>query len=43
MYLIISKEFYIYNEMKKQSIPEEIFDLLTDEEIIMFQELQINI
>lgn len=43
MYLIISKEFYIYNEMKKQNIPKEISTLLTKEEIIMFQELQMKI
>ena len=29
--------------MKKQNIPEEIFSLLTEEEIIIFQELQIKI
>ena len=29
--------------MKKQSIPEEIFSLITEEEIIMFQKLQIKI
>ena len=29
--------------MKKQSIPEEIFDLITEEEINIFQELQIKI
>ena len=29
--------------MKKQSIPEEIYALITEEEIIMFQELQIKI
>ncbi len=29
--------------MKKQNIPEEIFALITEEEIIMFQELQIKI
>ena len=29
-----------FNEMKKQNIPEEIFSLITEEEIIMFQELQ---
>ena len=29
--------------MKKQNIPEEIFSLITEEEIIMFQELQIKI
>ena len=31
----------IYNAMKKQNIPKEISDLITEEEIIMFQELQI--
>ena len=36
-------KIYIYNEMKKQNIPEEIFTLITEEEIIMFQELQIKI
>jgi len=36
-------KIYIYNEMKKLSIPEEIFSLITEEEIIMFQELQIKI
>ena len=36
-------KIYIYNEMKKQNIPEEIFSLITEEEIIMFQELQIKI
>ncbi len=35
-------KIYIYNEMKKQNIPEEIFTLITEEEIIMFQELQIK-
>ena len=29
--------------MKKQNIPEEISALITEEEIIMFQELQIKI
>ena len=29
--------------MKKQNIPEKIFSLITEEEIIMFQELQIKI
>ena len=29
--------------MKKQNIPEEIFSLITEEEIKMFQELQIKI
>ena len=36
-------KIYIYNQMKKQNIPEEIFSLINDEEIIMFQELQIKI
>jgi len=36
-------KIYICNEMKKQNIPEEIFSLITEEEIIMFQELQIKI
>ena len=36
-------KIYIFNEMKKQNIPEEIFSLITEEEIIMFQELQIKI
>ena len=36
-------KIYIYNEMKKQNIPEEVFSLITEEEIIMFQELQIKI
>ena len=36
-------KIYIYNEMKKQNIPEEILSLITEEEIIMFQELQIKI
>ena len=36
-------KIYIYNEMKKQNIPEEISALLTEEEINMFQELQIKI
>ena len=36
-------KIYIYNEMKKQNIPEEIFSLINEEEIIMFQELQIKI
>ena len=29
--------------MKKQNIPEEIYDLITEDEIIMFEELQIKI
>ena len=36
-------KIYIYNEMKKQNIPEEIFALITEEEINVFQELQIKI
>jgi len=36
-------KIYIYNEMKKQNIPKEISKLITEEEIIMFQELQIKI
>ncbi len=36
-------KIYINNEMKKQNIPEEIFSLITEEEINMFQELQIII
>ena len=36
-------KIYIYKEMKKQNIPEEISYLITQEEIIMFQELQIKI
>jgi len=36
-------KIYIHNEMKKQSIPEEISALINEEEIIMFQELQIKI
>ncbi len=36
-------KIYIYKEMKKQNIPEEISALITEEEIIMFQELQIQI
>ena len=34
---------YIYSEMKKQSIPEEIFALITEEEINIFQKLQIKL
>ena len=36
-------KIYIDNEMKGQIIPEEISDLITEEEVIMFQELQIQI
>ena len=36
-------KIYIYSDMEKQNIPEEIFSLITQEEIIMFQELQIKI
>ena len=36
-------KIYIYNEMKKQNIPEEIYSLITEEEINIFQELQIKI
>jgi len=36
-------KIYIYNEMKKQNIPEEVSALITEKEIIMFQELQIKI
>ena len=36
-------KIYINNEMKNQIIPGEIFTLITEEEIIMFQELQIKI
>ena len=36
-------KIYIYNEMNKQNIPKEIFALITEEEINIFQELQIKI
>jgi len=36
-------KIHIYNEMKKQSIPEEILSLITEEEINLIQELQIKI
>jgi len=36
-------KIYIYQEMKKQNIPEEIYSLITEEEINIFQELQIKI
>ena len=36
-------KIYIFNDMKKQNIPEEISALIKEEEIIMFQELQIKI
>ena len=36
-------KIYIYNEMKNQIIPEEISALITEEETIMFEKLQIKI
>ncbi len=36
-------KIYIDKEMKKQNIPEEILSLITEEEINLFQELQIKI
>ena len=36
-------KIHIYNEMKKQNIPEEILSLINEEEINLFQELQIKI
>ena len=36
-------KIHIYNEMKKQNIPEEILSLITEEEINLFRELQIKI
>jgi len=36
-------KIYIYNDMKEQNIPAEISAFITEEEIIMFQELQISI
>jgi len=36
-------KIFIYNEMVKQNIPEEIFSLITEEEVNIFQELQIKI
>jgi len=36
-------KIHIYNEMKKQNIPEEILSLITEEEINLFQELLIKI
>ena len=36
-------KIYIFNEMKKQKIPKELSALITEEEIIMFKELQIKI
>jgi len=43
MYLTKGKKIYIDKEMKKQNIPEEIFTLITEEEINIFQELQIKL
>ena len=37
------EEETIQNSMKKESIPNELLNLLTEEEIIMFRELQIKI
>ena len=34
-------KIHIYNEMKKQNIPVEILSLITEEEINLFQELEI--
>ena len=42
MYSMSGKNLY-FNEMEKQKIPEEISALISEEEIIMFQELQIKI
>ncbi len=36
-------KIYIYDKMKKQKIPEELSALITQEEISIFQELQIKI
>ena len=36
-------KIYICKEMKKQNIPDEIFTLVNEEEINIFQELQIKI
>jgi len=36
-------KIYIHNKMTKQRIPEEISTLITEEEIIMFQKLQIKL
>ena len=36
-------KIHIYNKMKKENIPEEILSLITEEEINLFQELQIKI
>ena len=36
-------KIYIYSEMKKQNVPKEISALITEKEMIMFQELQIKI
>jgi len=36
-------KIYIYNDKKIHNFPEDICYLITEEEIIMFQELQIKI
>ena len=36
-------KIYIFNKMTKQRIPEEISNLITEKEIIMFQKLQIKL
>ena len=36
-------KIHIRNEMKKQNIPEEILSFISEEEILLFQELQIKI
>jgi len=36
-------KIHIYSEMKKQNIPDEIISFITEEEINIFQELQIKI
>ncbi len=39
----MKSKIYIFNEMKKQNIPEEIFALITEKELNIFKELQIKI
>ncbi len=36
-------KIHINNKMKKQNIPKEILSLISEEEINLFQELQIKI
>ena len=41
--MFINSDKYIYIKMQKENVPSELMKLITQEELILFKELQIKI